>query len=505
MVPETTQSYEPSPGPLSLDSESSPFSLPRPPPKRVRIHSPVLVVETPARPRHKPSSLVHLPDQPDPDEDADVGDVSRVIIDPDPDPDQSEEIQDDSVDIQGSSDGDERVSAPQTRPAVCRFSFFTKARPSAEGAVELLPAQSPAESPLPRSDASTTFTTTAGVSVSVSRSIDVLDALNPMAGMQQPDTTVAKRHPNVDRIRRLEVPSGNTSNDGSRISTESRSISFGGESIPPPPTLHFALGSVTALARILSSPLGFANQSHGGPAARSNKANLLVVIKEMGEMSLASVKYPVDNAPDPRGRSERRELVVMDGRPNSRIGLPGERYLFRVVLWGRLARDWTGESDESIEYGQLAGSSTGRFAGESQDASSSSSSSSSMHGVRVGDGYSCESVAVNSTEPTALRVGDVVYLHNVSLVKSVSTAPTGGGMRRSRLGAGFPPRAPTGDTHLVGHISERNKSSVELCYRSLAMSAMDHRRNFDPDVAQFDNKSRKVWDLRTLWLQSVGR
>ncbi|EPQ27465.1 uncharacterized protein PFL1_05003 [Pseudozyma flocculosa PF-1] len=367
--------------------------------------------------------------------------------------------------------------------------------------------------------------------------------------------------------------------------SEGTTESLGLDSIPPPPTLHFALASITPLSRILAqpqaylqghhAPLGYGARTAAAAGLTGGKVNLLVVIKEVGEVSYVNAKYPTDSVANAAkrartdgaagvgfdlhsGKTERVELVVMDGRPDGGQGGRGEKYFFKVILWGSLARGWVvgGDDDSaSIGYADVSKPRGRRWNGDAdgdeddsrrrwqrrRDASGRSAlddttnapqSYGSSLGTDADSNWSDRSLdslvgMLRSTDPRPLRAGDVIALQRVSIVNSpasASGAATGIGAaaltsRRNRLGSGFPRRASpagaaaaaaaaaatTAPLSLVAHGSERNSTSIELCYRSVvADPRRDGRANFDPDVARFDNKSRRVYELHVLWRQGEG-
>lgn len=142
--------------------------------------------------------------------------------------------------------------------------------------------------------------------------------------------------------------------------------------------------------------------------------------------------------------------------------------MFRIVLWGNLARQWTTEPDESVA-----------------NMSAQSGSRSSLY-------------IASSREPTALRAGDVIHIDSLTLSTPADGTSQPG--KRPRLGAGFPPRP----LQLVGNGSEHKSTSIELCYRTDVFHRRDAAHNFDADIARFDPKSRRVLELSRLFLASTN-
>lgn len=226
---------------------------------------------------------------------------------------------------------------------------------------------------------------------------------------------------------------------------ECNSIDAGdGHSILPPPTLHFSLAAVTPLSHILADPIRFISPTsiprRETPGAISGKVNLLVVVKEIGKVVRARSKFALDlachyadtgpgfHSPATQGgvgrdgKTERVELLVMDGSMSrTQIDTPLETYLFKLVLWGQLARHWT--------------------------------------------------------TPTALHTGDVISVTNLTLYPQ----------SHPRLGPGFPTKPS-----LAAHASSTH-TSLELCYRAHAPPT------FDPALARFDLKRRRILELSALW------
>lgn len=290
-------------------------------------------------------------------------------------------------------------------------------------------------------------------------------------------------------------------------------------SIQPPPTLHFNLTSITPVAQILANPMQFLTHGSGGvPRSAvggvSSRVNLLVVVKEVGEVQLVRNRFPVD-APPPRNRSStaftpnnkrsemrsgmssafraaaaatshkpdtshtdgrtlRATLLVMDGRMSSipRLvdtqSLGGEwnlveeveeRSLFQVVLWGDMVRQWIIGDQDPDGSDSFLRSTTG---------------------------------AASTLAPTALRPGDVISLTNLNLSRSTS-------IPQKRLGTHpHPSHKPT----LIAHSSSINTSAIELCYRTQVDTSRDAWRNFDSAVEAFDLRSRRVGELGRLWKAS---
>ncbi|CBQ68301.1 conserved hypothetical protein [Sporisorium reilianum SRZ2] len=223
-------------------------------------------------------------------------------------------------------------------------------------------------------------------------------------------------------------------------------------SIVPPPTLQFTLAHITPVARILAQPMQFisAVPRAGSVGGVSSKVNLLVVVKEVGEMVYVRDGFAAKKGAE--GRTERVELLVMDGRMGVRpaesvsvVDEPAERYLFTVVLWGPLAPSWTTPSPDPT------------------------------------------SSPPTTTTPTPLHPGDVLALTNLTL--SPRTPPHAD---KRRLGTGVPARIT------VAHASTHAAARIELCYRADA-SAAHGARNFDAELAHFDLRSRRVLELARLW------
>ncbi|KAN0065800.1 hypothetical protein ACQY0O_000930 [Thecaphora frezii] len=496
--------------------------------------------------------------------------------------------------------------APRDGSTVCRFSFFSS-RVTPRAKPPLQPNQSLARSHAANAVAAeASFDALAKLRGRLDLSDGRLSALapHPLLTTERSISTetstrravapaTVKRHPALDRLRR---PGGRSdvgqctttttatkssrnetlkwveeveSRDGSRRSSYgSDGITYSSEldSIPPPPTLHFALAAITPLSRILAQPhaylqgnfqMGYGARNMAAAAAASGKVNLLVVVKEVGEISLVNAKYPTDLARRPgptgqgehlgpsTGKTERVELVVMDGKPDGAQDGPqqGEKHFFKVVLWGSLAKDWVGGEGEDVPWIGYGDASTSRDRrrssyNKSRDLSKSTDDTRSRSlnndtaaqfeesGSRLQESYG---EPVRSTDPKPLREGDVIHLQSLSIVNSTtgfgggggtsavgasaasasSAASLGAGLRRNRLGSGFPRRAAVVNPSaapalcLVAHGSERSSTSIELCYRSKVLDLReDACGNFDPELARFDLRSRRVWDLHLLWMQS---
>lgn len=277
-------------------------------------------------------------------------------------------------------------------------------------------------------------------------------------------------------------------------------------SIIPPPTLHFSLSSITPLARIIAHPMHYVSSSTTRFGANvggvSSKVNLLVVVKEVGEVVRVRSRVVVD-PPQAAGvgkgvrrsvrgemgkgvgrafeealrgqqqegvgdgRTERLELIVMDGRMSpvqrlihnddsserSVVEEPEEKSLFTVILWGQLARSWSTPTPTSHP---------------------------------------------TTLTPTPLQPGDILSLTNLSL-SLTPQLPININIKK-RLGTGLPPPPSTKLSLAAAHASLANKSQLELCYRSHVKNIVeDGWRNFDDDVARFDVKSRRVLELCRLW------
>ncbi|KAJ9473865.1 hypothetical protein PHBOTO_003964 [Pseudozyma hubeiensis] len=293
-------------------------------------------------------------------------------------------------------------------------------------------------------------------------------------------------------------------------------------SIQPPPTLHFNLTSITPVAQILANPMQFLTHGSGGVPRSgvggvSSRVNLLVVVKEVGEVQSVRNRFPVDappsrsrsstaftpnnkrsemrsgmssafraaaaatshkpDTPHTDGRTLRATLLVMDGRMSSipRLvdtqSLGGEwslveeveeRSLFQVVLWGDMVRQWIVGDQDPDGSDSFLRSTTG---------------------------------AASTLAPTALRPGDVISLTNLNLSRSTS-------IPQKRLGTHpHPSHKPT----LIAHASSINTSAIELCYRTQVDTSRDAWRNFDSAVEAFDLKSRRVGELGRLWRASRSR
>ncbi|TKY89850.1 hypothetical protein EX895_001147 [Sporisorium graminicola] len=288
-------------------------------------------------------------------------------------------------------------------------------------------------------------------------------------------------------------------------------------SILPPPILHFTLAHVTPLSRILAQPMHYISSSTpraarfgaDGAAALggvSSRVNLLVVVKEVGEVKRVRNRFAVDapntaarsargdvgrgvsrafeeaareqNASDSRdGKTERLELVVMDGRMSpirrlidhdsmeewSLVEEPEEKSLFTVVLWGAIARDWSNPALSLPDLGLDLDPTT---------------------------------TPATTLTPTPLQPGDVISLTNLALSPRPPLLPSlPPSDAKRRLGTGLAAKIS-----LAAHASARNKSAVELCYRSHTLHPhTDAPRNFDDAVAAFDLRSRRVLELCRLW------
>lgn len=265
-----------------------------------------------------------------------------------------------------------------------------------------------------------------------------------------------------------------------------------GESILPPPTLHFTLSSITPLSRILAHPAQYLSSpnllsARNTPGGASTKVNLLVVIKDIGEVMRVRNKFHAPQPPPTRsevrgvssafaaalreervgdGKTERLELIVLEGTmsPTKRLRETdsgaweaveevASKHLFKVVLWGALARQCTSDSTD---------------------------------------------------EPNAvgLRPGDVIHLQNISLSRA-STTPYSP-VKRPRLGTGFPRGGREEKVVLVGQANPSQGSKVELCYRSHVVTRQDGEGNFDKDIAAFDLRRRRLLELSRVWSAGEG-
>ncbi|KAF6767272.1 hypothetical protein PSEUBRA_003657 [Kalmanozyma brasiliensis GHG001] len=381
------------------------------------------------------------------------------------------------------------AGAPQ---ATCRFTFFRRSRGSTSiGSISTAShlAQPPESEPHP-----------ASASISVGP-MPTAVAARPAAPIPHAPTRLAE--PSLHKLPTMNATSA--SHDSLAFREDSLS-SLAQQSILPPPTLHFALSTITPVSRILANPSHYLPPTSGGSRARfgevggvSSRVNLLVVVKEVGEASRVRSKFAVEPPPPAAksftgrgelrggsrafteaashtsvvgdGRTERVQLLVMDGSMSTVPRLVdsesaewklvdeiAERCLFQVVLWGSLARDWTTPNP--------------------------STSSPDAH---------------TTFTPTQLRPGDVVSLTNLSLSRLAPSSPIKKPPRR--LGPGLPPPEPSRLT-LVAHASAANGANVELCYRSQVLTTEDAGRNFDADLAAFDLRSRRVLELGRLWTAS---
>ncbi|SPO28197.1 uncharacterized protein UTRI_04585_B [Ustilago trichophora] len=456
-------------------------------------------------------------------------------------------------------EGDGSASSLQIRAPIpattCRFTFFSK-RP--RGSTSL-------------AANTTTATTTAGELTSFvlhppssgpSQESRVPTSANASITPSMPAAEASNQNPAQQDLRQT-LPTFNDRNASlptfllppssiSQSNSNSTEDSMATHSIIPPPTLHFNLSSVTPVSRILAHPMHFLSAPRprfgtDAAGAASSRVNLLVVVKEVGEVSRVRCKFPVDKpttklpvldtagraetrrgvskafkdalehqgeeAEHGDGKTERVELIVMDGHMSTirrlREGSTssgewkvvteqevGEKVFFKIVVWGRLAREWT----ESLpqrgmvgDDGSILNDTRGDGLGEWQ---SKSNATSAFASVSV------------STTPTALRPGDVVSLTNLNLTRSSSTTTSNDtsfiAQKRPRLGPGFP-RLPTTieKPTLIANASHFNNTNIELCYRSYIINnPIDKARNFDPAVAAFDLKSRRVLELSTLWKYS---
>ena len=460
-----------------------------------------------------------------------------------------------------------RAPIPAT---TCRFTFFSKRPSRTNTSTAYTPADVPSVILHPPAPASLSV----GSPVACQdRSSDV-DPARPPSPKGQLVAPTEDQEPSCIRRTLPPMNDRNASLCTFLGADDSDASSMGGmQSIVPPPTLHFSLAGITPVARIIAHPLHFlsAPRPRWGAetlGAASSRVNLLVVVKEVGDVTRVRSKVAVDPPPVARptegtgakaagmagrpmlmassaraetrrgwsraftealadeqerrpaphfptmsdGKTERVELVVMDGHMSSIRRLrqvsgstssgsewevvdeAAEKHLFKVVLWGQLAREWTSEAVEKSTAG-----------GQEHDATEES-----LYPTRAG---------ADTTKPTALRPGDVISLTNLNLSRhmppsttttsiadSSSSAST---LKRSRLGTGFPRLAPPGPgmvdkVTLVAHASAANASHIELCYRTDVHDRMlDAARNFDPAVAAFDLRSRRVLELSRLYTSSL--
>ncbi|CCF50491.1 hypothetical protein NDA11_001202 [Ustilago hordei] len=417
----------------------------------------------------------------------------------------------------------------------CKFSFFSK--PSSRSTTSFVLASAAERPPpiaAPKQDGSK--------AAQIPSAIASAEARIELPEMNDHNATLA-----------FSLPSSSTPSHPSHLDSM-----LAGQSILPPPTLHFTLSSITPVSRILSHPSHFLPSSHSRPGmvasaipgAISHKVNLLVVVKQVGQVTRVRNKYPVDKPKDnllakigigraeTRGRSssafteairnenmaqagsiadgktERVELIVMDGRMSSiRRLLPSdsqegegggeggrvsvveeaaEKCYFKVVLWGKLAREWTTDPPSPPARPEEAGVREGN----------ESSLLLTHHLSRT--------TPSETSNTTALRPGDVIHLENLNLTRTTPSNNTDSltTHKRSRLGTGFPPRdAYQPQQHetsvLTAQASNANSSRIDLCYRSdVQDKARDGRWNFHPHIAQFDFKSRRILELSNLWNSS---
>ncbi|SPC62815.1 uncharacterized protein UHOD_05668 [Ustilago sp. UG-2017b] len=570
--------------------------------KRVRIESPVLVIETPER---NPASVSIRASQTFGEVQGQV-DPSRVDVDAAESIDGEEKdggvdksrvnVGDDSAELSSSEDGTRllhrslrlgfagiaasavpdaardhvermveaessnnasesslqiRVPVAAFRPAAtatgrgrveragqtCKFSFFSK--PSSRSTTSFVLASAAERPPpiaAPKQDESK--------AAQLPSAIPSAEARIELPEMNDHNATLA-----------FSLPSSSTPSHPSHLDSM-----LAGQSILPPPTLHFTLSSITPVSRILSHPSHFLPSSHSRPGmvasaipgAVTHKVNLLVVVKQVGQVTRVRNKYPVDKPKDnllakigigraeTRGRSssafteairnenmaqagsigdgktERVELIVLDGRMSSiRRLLPSdseegegegvrgsvveeaaEKCYFKVVLWGKLARDWTTDPPSPPARPEEAGVREGN-------------ESSLLLTHRLSRTTPSET---NNT--TALRPGDVIHLENLNLTRTTTPSNNADSLtthKRSRLGTGFPRRDPHQpqqheNSVLAAQASNSNSSRIDLCYRTdIQDKARDGRWNFHPDIARFDFKSRRVLELSRLWNSSNQR
>lgn len=243
---------------------------------------------------------------------------------------------------------------------------------------------------------------------------------------------------------------------------ESSSTFAGGESIPPPPSLHFLPSALTSITDVLRDPR---------PWIQARKQiSVLVLVREVGEVKeVTSTNWTGAGrnriGADPeRSTTLRAEMVVMDKGYG----------LLRVVLWDHCASEWAGEE--------------------------------------VNDDMSIDDPSVAASFRPAplmpLRPGDVVALSGLTIALD---APTGLGASTRRLGPGQP-RIPfqgqvTAGAPIAAHAvaSPRTRSAAEMCYRSDVRNTRDARINFDEAFAVFDRQRRLVSPLIGLGREMLGR
>ncbi|ETS64206.1 hypothetical protein PaG_01445 [Moesziomyces aphidis] len=274
--------------------------------KRVRIDSPVVVIETPTRPVSiAPAVPDRLATETTEEEE---GDTSKVVVGPDSDEDVSPDISllhkvpavraggntasvDEGVRLASQSASSLQVRPPRPAyapPPTCRFTFFR--RTSCVSSTSVSAAQTTthdaSEAPPPEHEA---------------------DVDHPAGGVKLVRTLPAMNAYEAS----FHPPSAGDGEGEASL----------GDSIVPPPTLHFTLAQITPLSSILS-PLSLPRRDT--PGAASSRINLLVVMRDMGDT--ARVRRL-------KTTTTRLELVVMDGTL-TRAGV--EKHLLKLVLWDHL-------------------------------------------------------------------------------------------------------------------------------------------------------------------------
>lgn len=442
-------------------------------------------------------------------------------------------------------EGEDSASSLQIRAPVpattCRFTFFSKRPRGSTSLVNTTAGELPSYVLHPPSAGPSRSSPNTTADNSIIPHIPTADATNHNPVQQHLRQTLPTMNDRNASLPTFLLPPTTTSSSsaaGSQInSTED---SMGIHSIIPPPTLHFNLSSVTPISRILSHPMHFLSAPRprvgtSVPGAASSRVNLLVVIKEIGQVSRVRCKFPVDKPTmksavldtagraDIRrgvskafkdalqeqgeageqgdGKTERVELTVLDGHMSTirrlREGSTssgedckvvmeeevGEKVFFKIVVWGRLVREWI----------------TGSLSRQMVDDDGNDTGG--------GDGLESKLFATSfpglvSTTPTALRRGDVVSLTNLNLTRS-SPDVSFTAYKRSRLGPGLARLSTSQKPTLIAHATSSNNTSIELCYRShIINNITDQARNFDPALACFDLKSRRVLQLSKLYMST---
>ncbi|GAK66016.1 uncharacterized protein PAN0_011c4238 [Moesziomyces antarcticus] len=276
--------------------------------KRVRIDSPVIVIETPTR----PISIAPVVDRIATETTEEEGDTSKVIVGPDSDEEVSPNISllqkvptiradvgtasvDEQVRSASQSASSLQVRAPRPAhapPPTCRFTFFRRA----------------------------SHVSSASVSAAHTTSHDTSEALPP-----EQEGAVDHHAGGVNLLRTLPAMNAYEASFNPPSGGEDEAGCQGegslGDSIVPPPTLHFTLAQITSLSSILSP---HSHPRRETPGAASSRLNLLVVIREIGY----STRVRRLNT-----TTTRLELLVMDGAL-TRSGV--EKHLLKLVLWDHL-------------------------------------------------------------------------------------------------------------------------------------------------------------------------